>query len=91
MTHRFDEALEYFLNLKKHGLTVIDYNCTWYIQAKKVDVELDILDSIINTQKHQLAMAIDALDDILKYHFYGIHAEKYKQILLKLREHDMTR
>lgn len=77
MKHRLDEALDYFPNIKDLGLSVFDYNCTWYVNAERIDKKLEILND-------KLEKAKSALNEILEYHFYGNHAEKFKKILKEL-------
>jgi CRISPR/Cas system-associated protein Cas7 (RAMP superfamily) len=77
MEYRWDEALKYFPNIKDAGLTVCDYNCTWYVNAERVDKKLKILHD-------KLATAKSALNEILEFHFYGKNAEKFKKILGEL-------
>jgi hypothetical protein len=77
MKSRLDEALEFFPNIKDLGLTVVDYNCTWYTDAERADKKFEILND-------KLIKAKNALTEILEYHFYGHHAEKFKKILKKL-------
>lgn len=77
MKHRVRFALEYFPNIKELGLTVCYYNCTWYVNAERVDKKFEILND-------KLATAKSALSEILDFHFYGRDAEKFKKILKKL-------
>lgn len=37
---RFEEALDYFPNIKALGLSVSDYNCTWYVDAVRLEKKL---------------------------------------------------
>lgn len=50
--HRWDKALKEFPYIKKTGLTVCDYNCTWYVNAEKVENKLkELYDTIHKYQK----------------------------------------
>lgn len=35
--YRWDAALEYYPEIKKAGLQVSDYNCTWYVSADSIE------------------------------------------------------
>lgn len=38
--HRWDQALEFYPNIKKFGLSICDYNCTWYVSADRLEALL---------------------------------------------------
>lgn len=44
--YRFDQALEYFPNIKQIGLQVSDYNCSWWVSADSLEKKLEELDQI---------------------------------------------
>ena len=43
IAYRWDLALEYYPNIKKLGLTVHDYNCSWMVIADRLEEKLKIL------------------------------------------------
>lgn len=38
--YRWDQALEYFPNIKQLGLSVSDYNCNWWVDAESLEKKL---------------------------------------------------
>lgn len=39
--YRWEQALEYYPNIKEFGLGVCDYNCSWWVSADQLEKLLE--------------------------------------------------